>query len=306
MIAGFEVPTEGKVTIDDVDITTKAPNQRNVGMVFQAYALFPNMTVAQNIGYGLRIRKEPKAEIKERVDEMLALIHLEKKGNSYPSQLSGGQQQRVALARALANRPQVLLLDEPLSALDAKIRVSLRAEIRSIQRKLGITAIYVTHDQEEALSISDRIVVMHDGKIEQVGTPFEIYNFPQTAFVANFVGTLNTAQAEVVDLEKRLLKIDGVQLETAETLEGKHMGDKVTIAIRPERFNFIAQERKANVLDCKIDNITFLGAVVRIQVLVGSNKFYMDTFNNPFLELPKLGAVDQITCSREAVLVLKD
>jgi putative spermidine/putrescine transport system ATP-binding protein len=306
MIAGFEVPTEGKVTIDDVDITTKAPNQRNVGMVFQAYALFPNMTVAQNIGYGLRIRKEPKAAIKERVDEMLALIHLEKKGNSYPNQLSGGQQQRVALARALANRPQVLLLDEPLSALDAKIRVSLRAEIRSIQRKLGITAIYVTHDQEEALSISDRIVVMHDGKIEQVGTPFEIYNFPQTAFVANFVGTLNTAQAEIVDQEKCLLKIDGVQLETAEKLEGKHNGDKVTIAIRPERFNFIAQERKANVLDCKIDNITFLGAVVRIQLLVGSNRFYMDTFNNPFLELPKIGDPDQITCSREAVLVLKD
>ena len=199
MIAGFEIPTTGKVTIDDVDITNKAPNQRNVGMVFQAYALFPNMTVAQNIGYGLRIRKESKPAIKKRVEEMLALIHLEQKGNSYPHQLSGGQQQRVALARALAIHPQVLLLDEPLSALDAKIRVSLRAEIRAIQRKLGITAIYVTHDQEEALSISDRIVVMYEGKIEQVGTPFEIYNFPQTAFVASFVGTLNTATAEVVD-----------------------------------------------------------------------------------------------------------
>ena len=168
-------------------------------MVFQAYALFPNMTVAQNIGYGLRIRRESKAAIKKTVEEMLALIHLEQKGNSYPHQLSGGQQQRVALARALAIHPQVLLLDEPLSALDAKIRVSLRAEIRAIQRKLGITAIYVTHDQEEALSISDRIVVMFEGKIEQVGTPFEIYNFPQTAFVASFVGTLNTANAEVVD-----------------------------------------------------------------------------------------------------------
>jgi len=305
MIAGFEVPTNGKVTINDADITNKAPNQRNVGMVFQAYALFPNMTVAQNIGYGLRIRRETKDAIKQRVEEMLALIHLEKKGNSFPYQLSGGQQQRVALARALANHPQVLLLDEPLSALDAKIRVSLRAEIRAIQRKLGITAIYVTHDQEEALSISDRIVVMYDGKIEQVGTPFEIYNFPQTAFVANFVGTLNTAVAEVVDPTKRLLRIDGVQLESAEVMDDKHVGDKVTIAIRPERFNFIAQERKANVLDCTIDNITFLGAVVRIQILVGSNRFYMDTFNNPFLELPKIGDKDQITCSREAVLVLK-
>jgi putative spermidine/putrescine transport system ATP-binding protein len=305
MIAGFEVPTTGKVTIDNNDITNKAPNQRNVGMVFQAYALFPNMTVAQNIGFGLHIRREKSAAIKERIAEMLSLIHLEQKGDSYPYQLSGGQQQRVALARALAIRPQVLLLDEPLSALDAKIRVSLRAEIRAIQRKLGITAIYVTHDQEEALSISDRIVVMYEGKIEQVGSPFEIYNFPQTAFVASFVGTLNTATAEVVDPENRLLKIDGVQLEAAEGLDGMHKGDPITIAIRPERLNFVSQEKKANILDCKIENITFLGSVVRIQVLVGSNRFYMDTFNNPFLALPKIGDKDQVTCSREAVLVLK-
>lgn len=306
MIAGFEIPTTGTVKIDDADITDKAPNQRNVGMVFQAYALFPNMTVSQNIGYGLRIRRESKATIKKTVEEMLALIHLEQKGNSYPHQLSGGQQQRVALARALANHPQVLLLDEPLSALDAKIRVSLRAEIRAIQRKLGITAIYVTHDQEEALSISDRIVVMFEGKIEQVGTPFEIYNFPQTAFVASFVGTLNTTTAEVVDPVKQLLQTEGIQLETAEGLDGKQKGDKVSIAIRPERFNFIAQERKANILDCKIENITFLGSVVRIQVLIGTTRFNMDTFNNPFLELPKIGDKGQITCSREAVLVLKN
>src|SRR5512138_1529966 len=202
MIAGFETPTTGRVTLDDADITFKAPNQRNVGMVFQAYALFPNMTVAQNIGFGMQIHKEPKDAIKKRVGEMLSIIHLEQKGNSFPNQLSGGQQQRVALARALANRPQVLLLDEPLSALDAKIRVSLRSEIRAIQRRLGITAIFVTHDQEEALSISDRIVVMNEGRIEQVGTPFEIYNFPQTPFVASFVGTLNRVPAEVVDPAK--------------------------------------------------------------------------------------------------------
>ena len=306
MIAGFEVPTTGKVVLDDVEITDKAPNQRKVGMVFQAYALFPNMTVAQNIGFGMRIHREPELAIKERVTEMLALIHLEQKGNSYPAELSGGQQQRVALARALANRPQVLLLDEPLSALDAKIRVSLRAEIRSIQRKLGTTAIYVTHDQEEALSISDRIVVMSQGQMEQVGTPFEIYNFPQTAFVAGFVGTLNTTDAEVIDPVKKLIKIDGVQLETAEDLDGRQKGDKIRIAIRPERLDFVSVEKKANVLDCTIENITFLGSVVRIQVRVGSNRFNMDTFNNPFLELPKIGAKDQVTCSREAVLVLKN
>lgn len=305
IIAGFEVPTTGNVTLDDEDITNKAPNQRNVGMVFQAYALFPNMTVAQNIGFGLRIHREKPEAIKERIGEMLSLIHLEQKGSSYPHQLSGGQQQRVALARAIAIRPQVLLLDEPLSALDAKIRVSLRAEIRAIQRKLGITTIYVTHDQEEALSISDRIVVMYEGKIEQVGSPFEIYNFPQTAFVANFVGTLNTATAEVVDPGKRLLRIDGVQLEAAQGLEDNHEHDRVTIAIRPERFNFVSQEKKANLIDCTIENITFLGSVVRIQVLVGSNRFYMDTFNNPFLALPNIGDKAQVTCSREAVLVLK-
>jgi len=304
MIAGFEVPTTGKVPLGDADITDKAPNQRNVGMVFQAYALFPNMTVAQNIGFGMRIHKEPESAIKERVTEMLALIHLEQKGNSYPAQLSGGQQQRVALARALANRPKVLLLDEPLSALDAKIRVSLRAEIRAIQRKLGITAIYVTHDQEEALSISDRIVVMFDGRIEQVGTPFEIYNFPQTAFVASFVGTLNTADAEVVDPAKKLIKIDGVSLATAEDLKGRKKGDKIKIAIRPERLNFVSVEKKANVLDCIVENITFLGSVVRIQVKIGSNRFNMDTFNNPFLELPKIGAREQVSCSHEAVIIL--
>jgi putative spermidine/putrescine transport system ATP-binding protein len=304
MVAGFEVPTSGQIILNGADITEKAPNQRNVGMIFQAYALFPNMTVAQNIGFGLRVRKEPESAIKERVSEMIALINLEKHANKYPYQLSGGQQQRVALARALANRPQVLLLDEPLSALDAKIRVSLRSEIRSIQKKLGITAIFVTHDQEEALSISDRIVVMYEGKMEQVGTPFEIYNFPKTAFVANFVGTLNTAEAVIVDPEKGIVKMDGVQFESANQVEGQKRDDKVFVAIRPERLSFASEEKKANVVDCRIENITFLGSVVRIQITIGNTKFNMDTFNNPFLELPKIGAMTQVTCSREAVLII--
>ncbi len=195
MVAGFEVPTSGSIVMDGHDITGIRPNQRNIGMVFQSYALFPNMTVADNIGFGLSVARTPKADIQQRVKEMLALIKLEQLGGRYPYQLSGGQQQRVALARALAIRPQLLLLDEPLSALDAKIRVSLRNEIRAIQRQLGITTIYVTHDQEEALSLSDRVVVMNQGVIDQVGTPFEIYNFPKTAFVASFVGTLNVLDA---------------------------------------------------------------------------------------------------------------
>jgi putative spermidine/putrescine transport system ATP-binding protein len=306
MIAGFETPTVGTITINGADITNNPPNQRNVGMVFQAYALFPNMTVSQNIGFGLRIKKESETAIKSRVDEMIALIHLEKHAHKYPYQLSGGQQQRVSLARALANHPQVLLLDEPLSALDAKIRVSLRSEIRAIQKKMGITAIFVTHDQEEALSISDRIVVMYEGKMEQVGTPFEVYNFPQTAFVANFVGTLNTASAEVVDPAKGLLSMDGIQLVSAVDLKDRKKGDAVKFSVRPERFSFASEQKKDNVLDCTIENITFLGSVVRIQVKIGNTKFNMDTFNNPFLALPNIGDKGKVTCSKEAVLVLSD
>lgn len=306
MVAGFEKPTTGAIILEGEDITDKSPNQRNVGMVFQSYALFPNMTVGDNIGFGLKIAKESPAEVKQRVNEMLDLIHMAEYGNRFPYQLSGGQQQRVALARALALRPDVLLLDEPLSALDAKIRVSLRSEIRAIQKQLAITAIYVTHDQEEAMSISDRIVVMYQGRVEQIGTPFEIYNFPTTVFTANFVGTLNTADGEVVDPAQGVLAVDGVKFESASDLKNKKKGDKVRIAIRPERFNFVAQEKKANILDCTIENINFLGSIVRIQVQVGKTNFIVDTFNNPFLELPNIGDKDQITCSREAVLVLED
>jgi putative spermidine/putrescine transport system ATP-binding protein len=306
MVAGFETPTSGRIMLDGADITGKAPNQRNVGMIFQSYALFPNMTVAQNIGFGLRVRKESDTVVKQRVEEMIGLINLEKHANKYPYQLSGGQQQRVSLARALANRPQVLLLDEPLSALDAKIRVSLRAEIRSIQKSLGITAIFVTHDQEEALSISDRIVVMNAGEMEQVGTPFEIYNFPKTQFVANFVGSLNNADAEVVDPANGILAMDGVHLKTADAdMSNRRKGDKVKISIRPERFSFATEPMKDNVVDCVIENITFLGSVVRIQISIGNTRFNMDTFNNPFLDLPAIGATEQVMCSKEAVLVLE-
>jgi putative spermidine/putrescine transport system ATP-binding protein len=304
MVAGFEEPTSGRVVINGEDITNKPPNQRGVGMVFQSYALFPNMTVAGNIGFGLKIARKSSEEIHKRVGEMLDLIHMSDFGDRYPYQLSGGQQQRVALARALALSPAMLLLDEPLSALDAKIRVALRAEIRGIQQKLGITTIYVTHDQEEALSLSDRVAVMHAGQIEQVGTPFEIYNFPQTSFVANFVGTLNAVEAEIIDLATRTLRVEGIKLQAATGLEGKRSGDKIMIAIRPERLSFAAEQKKANLFDCTIENITFLGSIVRVQVLVGNTRFYMDTFNNPFLELPKIGEKEQVTCSHEAVLIL--
>jgi len=306
MIAGFELPTSGKISLNGNDITYKPPQKRNTGMVFQSYALFPNMTVADNIGFGLKIAGEPKSAIQKRVDEMLALIKMNQFGHRYPYQLSGGQQQRVALARAIAIRPQVLLLDEPLSALDAKIRVSLRQEIRSIQQKLGITTIYVTHDQEEALSLSDRVVVMNDGRIEQVGTPFEIYNFPTTEFTAQFVGTLNTIQATVRDAALGALIVANQEITTSQKLEGLQNGDAHSIAIRPERISFAADGKKPNVLNVRIETITFLGSIVRIQVSAGENIFYMDTFNNPFLSLPKIGDLVEVTFSKEAVLVLKN
>src|SRR5438309_752982 len=248
IIAGFESPSSGAIRLDGVDITHRPPHQRNVGMVFQSYAVFPNMTVAENVGFGLKVAKKPAADIKQRVEEMLNLIKLPALGNRYPYQLSGGQQQRVALARALAIRPQVLLLDEPLSALDAKIRVSLRLEIRSIQRELGITTIYVTHDQEEALSLSDRIVVMSAGRVEQIGTPSEIYNFPTTEFVAQFVGTLNTLKTRVRSAAEGRLLVDGQEIQIAHSLDGARDGDELAVSLRPERVGLAGETRKPNVL----------------------------------------------------------
>jgi putative spermidine/putrescine transport system ATP-binding protein len=306
MVAGFEIPTAGTIRVGSDDVTNKPPQKRNTGMVFQSYALFPNMTVADNIGFGLKIAKKPASEIKKRAEEMLTLIHMPGLGNRYPYQLSGGQQQRVALARALAFSPQVLLLDEPLSALDAKIRVVLRQEIRSIQRKLGITTIYVTHDQEEALSLSDRVVVMNNGRMEQVGTPFEIYNFPKTEFVAQFVGTLNSLTAEVRDGAIGKLMVDRQEIQAALPLDGAQVGERVSISLRPERVSLYSEVQKANVMECTLENITFLGSIVRMQVRTGENVFFADTFNNPFLELPKIGEKIKITFSKEAVLVLRN
>jgi putative spermidine/putrescine transport system ATP-binding protein len=306
MIAGFELPTSGAIRINNVDITRKPPNQRDVGMVFQAYALFPNMTVAGNIGFGLKLKKRPADAIRKRVDELLTLIGLPGKGQRYPYQLSGGQQQRVALARALAIEPQVLLLDEPLSALDAKIRVSLRNEIRAIQRQLGITTVYVTHDQEEALSLSDRIVVMSEGRIEQIGTPFEIYNFPQTSFVAAFVGTLNVLSAKVVDAAAGRLEVDGQEIRAAGGIVGKSRGDFVSIALRPEIISLDSASGQANRLRGAVEDITFLGSIVRIRVRFESNSVHFDTFNNPHLTLPQHGQQVTVAFPPEACLVLEE
>jgi putative spermidine/putrescine transport system ATP-binding protein len=286
MVAGFELPSSGRITLNDTDLTFVPPNKRNVGMVFQSYALFPNMTVADNVGYGLKIAGKSKKELAQRVQEMLTLIHMEEFGGRYPNQLSGGQQQRVALARALAFHPQVLLLDEPLSALDAKIRVELRHEIRRIQQQLGITTIYVTHDQEEALSISDRIVVMSHGKVEQVGTPNQIYNFPSTEFVAKFVGQLNMLPVEVIDSTQGTVKL-GTQIVKAGQF-GHINGRPVRLAVRPEELN-PGRAEGANHLFGRVDAITYLGSIIRISVDVEGHLISLDMFNERRLQLPVPG-----------------
>src|SRR5215813_12298922 len=216
LVAGFDRPDAGRIVVDGRDVTNVAPNKRDMGMVFQAYSLFPNMTAEQNVEYGLRIRRRSKADRRARAQELLELVGLGHAGKRYAHQLSGGMQQRVALARALAIEPRVLLLDEPLSALDAKVRVQLREEIRRIQLELGITTIYVTHDQEEALSISDRVAVLHDGRIEQIGTPAEMYGSPATPFVAEFIGTMNrlvsrVAADGIVEYAGRRLPVDAAK-----------------------------------------------------------------------------------------------
>jgi putative spermidine/putrescine transport system ATP-binding protein len=313
MIAGFEQPTMGTITINDEDVTYKPPNKRNVGMVFQSYALFPNMTVADNIGFGLKVRKRSKDDIRKRVAELLEIVNLPDKGNRYPYQLSGGQQQRVALARALAFEPQVLLLDEPLSALDAKIRVALRHEIRTIQRQLGITTVYVTHDQEEALSLSDRVVVMSEGRMEQVGTPFEIYNFPTTAFVASFVGTLNLLPGVVADAGRGELTIAGQPVRIGQSFEGS-AGRQVNVALRPEMVSLGATGDGQNQLTGKVTDVSFLGSIVRIRVGLGHGAtgapgaggpiVVLDEFNEPTLKLPQLQDTVTISFPQDGPLLL--
>jgi putative spermidine/putrescine transport system ATP-binding protein len=308
MIAGFETPTSGSIKVEGADITRVPPNARRIGMVFQSYALFPNMTVAQNIAFGLKVARKPASETKARVDEMLQLIGLPKLGGRYPSQLSGGQQQRVALARALAIKPRLLLLDEPLSALDAKIRVSLRNEIKQIQRQLGITAIYVTHDQEEALSLSDRIVVMSAGRIEQTGTPFDIYNYPKTSFVASFVGTLNRLTARVADAALGKLEVEGQEISVATPLDGFKVGDSVEIALRPESISMNGAHPSdgANHIEATLEDIAFLGSVVRMRVRLGDSALLFDTFSSPHLALPSPGQVVPVSFSRQAVFVFEN
>ena len=305
MVAGFETPSTGAIRIDGQDVTGLRPNQRNIGMVFQAYALFPNLTVAQNVAFGMKVKGVPRAQSDARVVEMLRLIGLSDLGGRYPFQLSGGQQQRVALARALAVRPRVLLLDEPLSALDAKIRVSLRAEIREIQRELGITTIFVTHDQEEAMSMSDRIVVMNGGVAEQVGAPFDIYNRPRTKFVANFVGTLNTFETRVENASRGVVSIGGVPMALPGGGVALRDGASLAVALRPEALHLGRAEGREVVLPATVEEVHFLGSVIRLRADVAGTKVSLDTFNRADTPPPAIGAAVEISLSGRDAIVLQ-
>jgi putative spermidine/putrescine transport system ATP-binding protein len=289
LVAGFDRPTSGHVIVDGKDISNVPPNRRNMGMVFQAYSLFPNLTAEKNVEFGLRIRKQARDVRRKRVEELLELVGLSHAGKRYPHQLSGGMQQRIALARSLAIEPKVLLLDEPLSALDAKVRVQLREEIRRIQLELGITTIYVTHDQEEALSISDRVAVLYQGRIEQVGTPSEMYGSPATPFVAEFIGTMNRLEATIVDPETAAVEFGGAQLQV-DAARGHPRGERVLVLVRPETIELERSGDGAAAADgslaAEIVSHTFLGSVTRMKLVVAGGELTADVPTARALEIP--------------------
>ena len=259
-IAGLETQTSGSVIQKDIDISHEPPSNRDFGIVFQSYALFPNLSVFSNISYGLINNKWKKDDIKKRVDELLDLVNLTEHASKYPSQLSGGEQQRVALARALATSPGLLLLDEPLSALDAKVRVFLRKQIRDLQRKLGVTTIMVTHDQEEAQTMADRIFVMNEGEIIQSGTPSEIYTKANSPFIASFIGSMNFIPATIDSSKKVKCNNIEINCDTSSFTEN----DSVQLAVRPEEIYFKQENQDDNVISATIKEIEFLGSFQRV------------------------------------------
>ncbi|MDH3792418.1 MAG: putative 2-aminoethylphosphonate ABC transporter ATP-binding protein [Rhodospirillales bacterium] len=263
-IAGLDIQTSGRVEQAGKDISALPPSERDFGIVFQSYALFPNLTVTRNIAYGLENRKASRAEIAARVTELLDLVGLPDQGDKYPAQLSGGQQQRIALARAIATSPGLLLLDEPLSALDAKVRVHLRHEVKDLQQRIGVTTVMVTHDQEEALTMADRIVVMNQGVIEQIGTPLEIYRLPATSFVADFIGTMNFVPGTVSGTDR--VRLAGVDLACES--DGLAEGTAVTVAVRPEDIVVRSvQGGEENALEARIGEMEFLGSFYRADLV---------------------------------------
>ena len=300
MIAGFETPSSGRILVDGADITHVPANERGLGFVFQNYALFPHMTIFDNIAYGLKIRKLGSAEIREKVREALAMVGLAKAEQRYPNQLSGGEQQRVALARVLVLRPKLLLMDEPLSNLDAKLRLHMRTEIRRIQQSLGITCLYVTHDQKEALTMSDRIMVMHGGRIEQIGTPMQLYEDPATAFVADFIGQANLIGCCLIGRDEEgfaLIDVSGHRLRARLGKQNPPAeGEEAYLVVRPENLHLTEGSERFAV---RIVNRLFEGDRIDYQVEIpGSGAEKPLSMSVPFLpgtELLEVGS-DMSAC----------
>lgn len=272
LISGFEEPTEGIIKIHGNDVSGVGPEDRHVNMVFQHYALFPHMTVFDNIAFGLRCKRLPLDEINYRVEEMLKIVRLTSLKNRKPDQLSGGQQQRVAMARAAVNEPLVLLLDEPLSALDYSLRQEMQLELKTLQRKLGITFVLVTHDQEEALSISDRVVVMNEGVIEQIGTPREVYEKPRNLYVANFIGRANEFPATVLKADEKqvIVEIEGIKFEL-QNRKGFVTGDEVHVVVRPEDLRAwdmteVDASEKKEMLRAQVEQVIYKGSTVDLML----------------------------------------
>jgi len=285
IVGGFTPANSGKVTLDGEDITPLPPNMRNTKMVFQSYALFPHMTVAKNIGFGLKLKKWHKAKITTRVEELLSLVHMEGLGDRTIDRISGGQQQRVALARALALEPKVLLLDEPLSNLDANLRVAMREELRNIQERIGITTIFVTHDQYEAMSISDRVLVLHDGVIQQIGSPVELYEQPANEFIAGFVGYVNFLEGKIDAIDKEIrtsyVSTEYGRLELDHDQEDIEVGDEVLLVIRPETVTLLPSHGMAdrNTFHGTIISHMYAGNLAKYTVKFGDREMIVDQYN---------------------------
>jgi iron(III) transport system ATP-binding protein len=302
MIAGFEFPTSGDILLGEQSVVNVPPNKRDIAMMFQSYALFPHLTIYENIAYGLKIKKLPKDEIKKRTDTVIDLMQLRGMETRYPAQVSGGQQQRIALARAVVIEPKVLLFDEPLSNLDAKLREYMRDELRKLQQRLGITSIYVTHDQSEAMAISDNVVIMNNGNIVQIGSPREIYEHPKSKFVANFMGKSNFIEGEVIgfDSESTIIKVDYNPIKIPKP--GKvalNLGQKVVMVIRPEAMNLSLEKELINGV---ITRATYYGAKAEYEVKVNDNFLVVENANpqitGMFKEEDKVGIHLQLDCIR--------
>jgi len=300
MLAGFEIPTSGSIFIGDKDVANLTPDKRDTAMVFQNYALFPHMNVFNNIAYGLKIQKKSKQEIDERVNNILTLMKMEDFAERTPSEMSGGQQQRVSLARALIMNSGVLLFDEPLSNLDAKLRLHMRDEIRKLQQDVGITSIYVTHDQAEAMSLSDKVVIMKDGEIMQVGSPIEIYQKPNSEFIAKFIGRANILKGTVVSKENNQMKIKilGSEYIINSKVEYKE-GDIVEVVVRPESIKFNLAKHEGKVIKS-----VFMGENHEYEIMVGDEKIEVSLNNPNGKEIKKVGETLTFVFDEESLHII--